>query len=59
MNYLYNTGGPLIVLKNGIIFFNKIVVLWEELDNLLNKQKLYYRDICTMVGHTMRGPPVT
>ena len=30
-------------------------ILWELLDNLLNgKQKLYYREICTMVGHTMR-----
>ena len=61
-----NTGGPLIVLKNGSIFFgkpyyentNKIAVLWEELEILLNKHKPYYREICTMRGRTMRGPPV-
>ena len=56
------TGGPLIVLKNGSIFFgkpyyentNKIAVLWEELEILLNKHKPYYREIRTMRGRTMR-----
>ena len=55
------TGGPLIVLKNGSIFLakpyyentNKIGVLWEELENLLNKQKPYYREIRTMRGLTV------
>ena len=53
--------GPLIVLKNGSIFLakpyyentNKIAVLWEELENLLNKQKPYYREIRTMRGLTV------
>ena len=62
----YTTGGPLIVPKNGSIFFgkpyyentNKIAVLWEELEILLNKHKPYYREIRTMRGRTMRGPPV-
>ena len=58
---ILNTGGPLIVLKNGSIFLakpyyentNEIAVLWEELQNLLNKKKPYYREI-----RTMRGLPV-
>ena len=60
------TGGPLIVLKNGSIFLakpyyentNEMAVLWEELQNLLNKKKPYYREIRTMRGRTMRGLPV-
>ena len=60
------TGGPLIVLKNGSIFLakpyyennNEIAVLWEELHNLLNKKKPYYREIRTMRVRTMRGLPV-
>ena len=52
--YLHtSTGGPLIGQKNGSIFLtnrlmrtvNKIAVLWEELENLLNKPKPSYREI--------------
>ena len=35
-----------------------MAVLWEELQNLLNKKKPYYREIRTMRGRTMRGLPV-
>ena len=60
------TGGPLIGRKNGSIFLtnhlmrtvNKIAVLWEELENLLNKPKPSYREIRPMRGRLMRGPPV-
>ena len=64
---ILGTGSPLIVLKKGSIFLakpyyektNEIAILWEELQNLLNKKKPYYREIRTMRGRTMRGLPVT
>ena len=54
-------GSPLIGRKNGSIFLtnslmrtiNKLAVLWEELDYLLNKPKPSYREI-----RLMRGLPV-
>ena len=60
------TGGPLIGRKNGSIFLtnrlmrtvNKMAVLWEELENLLNKPKPSYREIRPMRGRLMRGLPV-
>ena len=60
------TGGPIIGRKNGSIFLtnrlmrtvNKIAVLWEELENLLNKPKPSYREIRPMRGRLMRGLPV-
>ena len=63
---ILGTGSPLIVLKKGSIFLakpyyektNEIAILWEELQNLLNKKKPYYREIRTMRGRTMRGLPV-
>ena len=35
-----------------------MAVLWEELENLLNKPKPSYREICPMRGPLMRGLPV-
>ena len=63
---ILGTGSPLIVLKKGSIFLakpyyektNEIAILWEELQNLLNKKRKYYREIRTMRGRTMRGLPV-
>ena len=37
---------------------NKIAVLWEDLENLLNKAKPSYREIRPMRGRLMRGLPV-
>ena len=37
---------------------NKMAVLWEELENLLNKPKPSYREIRPMRGRLMRGLPV-
>ena len=56
MNYLYNTRGPLIVLNNGSIFFNKIVVL----DNLLIKQKncIIEKSVQLLRGRNVREPPI-
>ena len=59
-------GSPLIGRKNGSIFLtnrlmrtvNKMAVLWEELENLLNKPKPSYREIRPMRGRLMRGLPV-
>ena len=58
IHWLLGTGGPLIGRKNGSIFLtnrlmrtvNKIAVLWEELENLLNKPKPSYREIRPMRG---------
>ena len=61
ITYSRTTGSPLIGQKNGSIFLtnrlmrtvNKMAVLWEELENLLNKPKPSYREI-----RLMRGLPV-